>query len=129
MASRFMVRSAARGGDDADPIFLNVDEALGANGLDFGDGVEGAALLLGDRGVLADGLLESIAVEHVEDFVIIGDLHGGRAGVRVAGDDAAAEALGGDHDLLAEFTRAEQEEERLAGVHGGGYGKGIGARE
>ena len=52
--------------------------------------------------------LQRLAVEHREHFERIGDLHRGRIGIAVAGDDAAAEALGGNGEFAAQLARAEQ---------------------
>ena len=60
--------------------------------------------------VLLDRRAQRGAVEHREDFARVGDLHGRRIGIAVAGDDPAAEPLGGDGEFAAELARAEQHE-------------------
>ena len=62
--------------------------------------------------VALDRLAKPVAVEHGEDLGLVGDLHGGRAGIGIAGDHIGAEPLGGDGELLAELARAEQQDPR-----------------
>ena len=54
------------------------------------------------------GSLQGIAVEHAEHFTLIGHLHGGCTGIRIARHDILSQPLGGNHKLLAQFTRAQQ---------------------
>jgi len=44
----------------------------------------------------------------VKHFACVGDLHGGGARIRVAGDDGLSQPLRRDHEFLAQLTRTEQ---------------------
>ena len=50
---------------------------------------------------------QRIAVEHVEDLRSVGHLHGRGPGVTVAGHDGLTEPLRGNHEFLAQLSRAE----------------------
>ena len=68
------------------------------------------------RAVLLDRRPQRRAVEHREDLERVGALHRRGVGIAVAGDDPAAEALGGDGEFAAELARAEQHQR--CKVHG-----------
>ena len=82
------------------PSASSCGQGRGVDRLDLGHDDVGPVLL--DRGA------ERGAVEHREDFERVGKLHRRRVGVAVAGDDPAAEALGGDREFAAELARSEQ---------------------
>ncbi len=88
------------GGGHAPAFVLQRSQSGGVDHLELGHDDVGLVLL--DRGA------ERLAVEHREDFAGVGELHRGRVGVAVAGDDPAAEALGGDGEFAAELARSEQ---------------------
>ena len=75
-------------------------EPFGADRLDFGHDDVGT--------VFPDGGGQRVAVEHVKHFACVGDLHGGGARIRVAGDDGLSQPLRRDHEFLAQLTRTEQ---------------------
>ncbi len=60
--------------------------------------------------VLLDRRAQRRAVEHREDLARVGQLHRRGIVVAVAGDDPAAEPLGGDGEFAAQFAGAEQHE-------------------
>src|SRR5687768_7061176 len=62
------------------------------------------------RPVLLDRDPQRLAVEHRKNLAGVGDLHRRCVGVAVAGDDLAAEPLGGNGKFLAELARAKQHE-------------------
>ena len=64
------------------------------------------------RSFRLDHRAQRFAIQHVDGPAAMRDLHGGRIGVAVDGDDFNAEALQGNHDLLAQFPRAEQHHPR-----------------
>ena len=74
-------------------LLLELEEALGAYGLDLGHDDVGL--------VLTDDGLEGVAVEHVQHFALVGHLHGGRVVVAVAGNDVLPGPHGGDDKFLA----------------------------
>jgi hypothetical protein len=67
-------------------------------------------LMTQGRPVLPDRRAQQVGVEHGKDFARVGNLHRRRVGIAVACDDMAAEALGGDDELLTELARAQQQE-------------------
>ena len=82
----------------------------------FGQCVHGQCFDLGnDHGgpMAPHHLQQSLRFSHRQDFRQISHLHGGCSGIAIAGDHPAAQALGGDGHLLAQFTTAQQH-------HGGG---------
>ena len=80
---------------------LEIVEPFGADRLDLGDDDVGVVALHDGR--------QRIAVEHVEDLRSVGHLHGRGSGVTVAGHDGLAEPLRGNHEFLAQLSRAEQQ--------------------
>ena len=89
------------------PRLLELEQLAGADRLDLGHDEVGR--------VAPHATGERRAVEHVDHLVSVRHLHRGSVGVAVHGDHAAAEALGADHELLAELARAEQEDLRGSG--------------
>ena len=94
--------TALADGTTCQPSASSVAEHRRVDRLDLGDDEVGAMLL--------DRRAQRRAVEHREDFARVGDLHRRRVVVAVAGDDPAAEPLGGDGEFAAELARAEQHE-------------------
>ena len=92
--------TALADGATRQPSRFELGQRRGVDRLDFGDDDVGLVLL--------DRRAKRRAVEHREHFERVGDLHRRGVGVAVAGDDPAAEALGGDGELAAELARAEQ---------------------
>ena len=80
---------------------LEIVEPLGADGLDLGNDDVGV--------VFGHGGGQGVAVEHVEDFAGVGHLHGGSARIGVARHDGLSEALRRNHELLAQFARAQEQ--------------------
>ena len=76
-------------------------EPFGADRLDFGHDDVGT--------VFPDGGGQRVAVEHVKHFACVGDLHGGGARIRVAGDDGLPQPLRRDRELLAQLSRAQKQ--------------------
>jgi hypothetical protein len=83
-----------------DALLLVVVEALGPNGLHFRDDDVGA--VLGHNGI------ESVSVEHGDDFAFIRHLHGRSARIGVHRDHPLAVALQRDDHLFAQLAGAEQ---------------------
>ena len=86
----------------------------------LGQGIHRQGLDLGDHHigpVAPHHVLEGLGIGHGDHFGHLGHGHGRRTGVAVHGDHLAAEALGGDRHLLAQFTAAQQH-------HPAGEGKG-----
>ena len=102
--------TALADGATRQPSALELGQRRGVDRLDLGDDDVGLVLL--DRGA------KRLAVEHREHLERVGDLHRRRVGIAVAGDDPAAEALGGDREFAAELARAEQHQG--GEVHGRG---------
>ena len=92
-------RTGAR--DDLYPGAFEVVKPFGADGLDFRNDDVGAVSL--------DDGLQRRAVEHVEDFGRIGDLHGGRSRVCVARHDGLSQPLRRNRELLAQLSRAQKQ--------------------
>ena len=59
--------------------------------------------------VLVDGSRQRGGVQHGEDLGLVGNLHGRGTGIGIAGHHMGAQPLGGDDELAAQFTRAEQQ--------------------
>ena len=92
----------ACGGDDRrEPRFLDRGERVGGQGLDLGDDEV--------RADLPDECPDGRRIGHVQGVVGVGDLTRGRTVVPVRGVHLDPETLEGDRDLLAQFTRPEQE--------------------
>ena len=77
-------------------LLLVVVKSLGADGLHLGDDEVG--LMFGHNRI------EGLSVEHGNDFVLVGHLHGGRTGIGVDGDDVLSEPLQGDDHFFAQFA-------------------------
>ena len=92
----------ARRGHDGEAFLLQFGQYRSADRLDLGDDVIGPVLL--------GRLAQLVAIEHGEHFACIGQLHGGRIVIAVAGDDIGAKPLGRDRELAPQFARAEQED-------------------
>ena len=87
--------------DDLDPLALEVVEAFGADRLDLRDDDV--------RAVFGNGGRKGLAIQHVEDFAGIGHLHGRCSDILVARNDRLAQSLGRNHELLAQFARAQKQ--------------------
>src|SRR5690606_10149077 len=86
---------------DRDTLIFVIVKTLGADGFNFRDDKVGI--------VLGDNRIKGCAVEHVDDFKTVGNLHRWRIFVAVYRDDGLADALGGNGEFLAEFSGAEKE--------------------
>ena len=84
---------------DLDAPLLAGVEPFGTDRLDFGN--DDVWIMLRHDG------FQSVAVEHVEDLAGVGHLHGRCACIRVAGHHVLSQPLGGDHELLAQFSGAQ----------------------
>ena len=105
VADRVAVHGQLRGarrGDDGEALFLQFGQYRSADRLDFGDDVIGPVLF----GYTA----QRLAIEHGEHLACIGQLHGGRIVIAVAGHDIGAEPLGRNHEFAPQLARAEQED-------------------
>ena len=96
------------GGRDAPPFLFELGQRRRVDRLDLGDDDVGLVLL--DRGA------ERFSVEHRKDLERVGELHCRRVGIAVARDHPAAQALGRDRELAAQFARAQQHQG--GGEHG-----------
>ena len=94
----------AGGRDDGEALPLQLDQHLGADGLDLGHDEIGAVLL--HRGA------QGRAVEHREHLPPVGHLHRGGIVIGIAGHDPRAEPLGRDDEFAPQFAGAEEEDGR-----------------
>ena len=60
-------------------------------------------MMFGHRG------FQCLAVQHVEDFTLVGHLHGRCAGVGIARYNVQAQALCGNGKFLAQFAGAQKQ--------------------
>ena len=79
-----------------DALLLVRVKPLGADGLNLGDHEVGFVFR-------HDGV-EGFPVEHGNDLVLVGDLHGRGAGIGVDRDDMLSESLQGDDHFFAQFA-------------------------
>ena len=86
--------------DHGDAFLLELCQSRYSKGFDLGDHHVGT--------VAACHLQQGGGIGHRQHLHLVGNLHGGSAGVAVAGDDAATEPLCGDSDFLAKLTTAQQ---------------------
>ena len=84
-----------RGGDDGEALALQREQSLRRDGLNLGDNEVGP-LVLGD-------FAQGVAVEHIDDVGPVRDLHGGRIGIAVHGDDFDPQSLQLDDDFFAKL--------------------------
>ena len=93
-------RRGSRRGDDALAFRLQFGQGIHRQGFDFGDQQI--------RLVAPHHRLEGIGVGHGHHLGQVGHLHRRGARVAIHGDHPAAQALGGDGHLLAQFAAAQQ---------------------
>ena len=80
---------------------FEIVETFGADSLDFGNDDIGT--------VFGDCRRQCVAVEHVEDLEGVGHLHRGSSRIFVACHDGLAQPLSRNHELLAQFARAQKQ--------------------
>ena len=80
---------------------FEIVETFGADSLDFGN--DDIGTVFGDR------RRQCVAVEHVEDLEGVGHLHRGSSRIFVACHDGLAQPLSRNHELLAQFARAQKQ--------------------
>ena len=85
-----------RAGYHLDAFLLEFIEPFGTDGLYLGHNEIG--LMLTHR------TLQGVPIQHAEHFTLVRHLHGGRTGIRIAGNDILSQTLGGNHKLLAQFA-------------------------
>ena len=78
-------------------FLLEVEKTLSAYSLDFGHDDVGSVTL--------NNFSQGVAVEHVEHFVLVGNLHCRCVLILVACNDILSCTLGGDDKFLAQFAR------------------------
>ena len=90
--------------DDGKALVLQFRQHGCADRLDLGDDIVGP--------VLFRRFAQLFAVEHGEDFARIGQLHGRRIVIGIAGHDIGTQPLGRNDEFAAQLARTEQQDFR-----------------